>query len=183
MKYLGPASRKILLLIEGGLVLSLTRRPDAYFRIVKKIAKEWKKINEQNLRKTIKRLYRSKMIDFKENSDGSVTLTLTKEGKKKILRYHLDDIFIKKPTMWDGLWRVVIFDIPEDKRQGRVALRTKLEELGFYPVQKSVFIHPYECQDEIDFILEIFELVPYVRFMRVKSIDIELDLKQKFHLN
>lgn len=183
MKYLGPASRKILLLIEGGLVLSLTRRPDAYFRIVKKIVKEWKKINEQNLRKTIKRLYRSKMINFKENSDGSVTLTLTKEGKKSVLRYHLDDIFIKKPARWDGLWRVVIFDIPEDKRQGRVALRTKLKELGFYPMQKSVFIYPYECQDEVDFILEIFELVPYVRFMRVKSIDIELDLKQKFHLN
>ncbi len=50
-------------------------------------------------------------------------------------------------------------------------------------MQKSVFIHPYECKNEIDFITEIFYLVPYVRFLRVKDIDIEIDLKNRFHLN
>ena len=58
----------------------------------------------------------------------------------------------------------------------------KLKELGFYPMQKSVFIHPHECKDEIDFITELFELSPYVRFLRVKDIDIELHLKDIFHL-
>jgi len=54
--------------------------------------------------------------------------------------------------------------------------------LGFYPLQKSVFIHPYECKDEIDFITEIFDLAPYVRFLRVKDIDIEQDLEERFRL-
>ena len=77
---------------------------------------------------------------------------------------------------------MVVFDIPENKNRGRKALAAKLKELNFYPMQKSVFIHPYECKDEIDFITELFELAPYVRFLRVKDVDIELDLKNKFHL-
>ncbi len=163
-------------------MLSLTRRPDVYFSVAKKIAKEWRKINERSLREAIKNLYKSKMIDYKENSDGTVNLILTEGGKSKILKYNLDKIEIKKPVQWDKLWRLVIFDIPEDKNKGRKALGAKLKELGFYPMQKSVFIHPYECKDEIDFITEMFELVPYVRFLRVKDVDIELDLKNKFNL-
>ncbi len=162
--------------------MSLTRRPDAYFRVVKNIAKEWRKINERNLRIAIKNLYKSKMVDYKENSDGTVNLVLAEEGKNRILKYNLDKIEIQKPTQWDKLWRLVIFDIPEKKNKGRKALAAKLKELDFYPMQKSVFIHPYECKDEIDFITEMFELAPYVRFLRVKDVGIELDLKERFHL-
>lgn len=179
---LGPVQKKILLLLEGGLILSLTHRPDAYFRVIKKIAKEWKKINELSLRRSIKRLYQSKMIDYKESSDGTVHLVLSEEGKNKILEYNLDKIEIKKPMQWDKLWRLIVFDIPEKKKLGRMALVSKLKELGFHPMQKSVFIHPYECQDEINFITEMFELAPYVRFLRIKYIDSELDLRDKFRL-
>lgn len=182
MKQLGPVSKKILLLLEGGLALSLTRRPDVYFRIIKSVAKEWEKINKLSLKRAIRRLYRSKLIDYRENDDGTISMATTDRGKKMILRYNLDNIKIKKPLKWDCLWRMVVFDIPETKKQGRFALVAKLKELGFYPLQKSVFIHPYECQDEIDFIVEIFELAPYVRFLRVKDIDIELDLKDRFKL-
>ena len=182
MERMGSMSKKILLLLIGGASLSLTRRPDQYFRIVRKIAKEWKKINERNLKRTIRGLYRSKMVDYKENNDGTVNIVLTDNGKKKILKYDLDKIKVKRPIIWDGIWRLVIFDIPEDERRGRVALVEKLKELGFYPMQKSVFIYPYECKNEIDFITELFDLSPYVRFLRVKNTDIDLDLKNKFHL-
>ncbi|MDO8743086.1 MAG: hypothetical protein Q7J30_00795 [Candidatus Azambacteria bacterium] len=182
MKRLGPVSKKILLLLQGGLALSLTNRPDAYFKVVKQIAKEWKKINERNLREAIKRLYQSKLINYRENKDGSVCLIVTDNGRDRILKYEIDKIEIKKPAHWDNLWRMVIFDIPEDKKMGRNALNIKLKELGFYPMQKSVFVHPYECKDEIDFVTELFKLTPYVRFLRIKDIDIEVHLKHLFHL-
>ena len=171
-----------MLLLYGGFALSLTRRPDAYFRVIKSIAKEWKKINKRSLRDSIRKLYQSKIIDYRENNDGTVKLVLTEAGKKRALIYNLDKIKIKKPLMWDKLWRVVTFDIPEDKKKGRMALAGKLKDIGFYPMQKSVFIHPYECKDEVNFIVEIFDLAPYVRFLRVKNIDIEFDLRNKFRL-
>jgi len=179
---IGPVMQKVLLLVEGGLILGLTKRPDKYFKVIKKISKEWQKINERSLRTAIQKLYQSKLIDFKEKSDGTVSMTLTDNGKKKIIQFNLDLIEIKKPKQWDRLWRLVIFDIPEEERRGRNALAAKLKELGFYPLQKSVFIHPYECKNEVDFIVELFNLRPYVRLFTIKETDIELDLRSKFNL-
>ena len=183
MRNLGPTGKKILLLLEGGFLLGLTGRPDAYFKLTKNIAKEWEKINKETLRRSIGSLYKSKLVDYRENKDGTVKLQITEGGKNKILKYDLDKIEIKKPPRWDGLWRIVIFDIPETHQKGRRAIAAKLKELGFYPLQKSVFIHPYECKDEIDFINEIFETVPYVRFIRTKDIDISIKLEKYFKLN
>lgn len=182
MRHIGPVGKKVLLLLSGGLALSLTRRPDAYFRVIKGIAKEWKKINKRSLRESIRKLYRSKIVDYKENNNGTVKLVLTEAGRKKVLLYDLDKLKINRPPRWDRMWRMVVFDIPETKKPARMALVSKLKELGFYPMQKSVFIHPYECKNEIEFITEIFNLAPYVRFLRVGDIDIELDLRDRFHL-
>jgi len=42
---------------------------------------------------------------------------LSLSGKKRILRYDLDNMKIKKPLKWDGYWRIVVFDIPEDEKR------------------------------------------------------------------
>ena len=179
---LGPTSQKILLLLASGGRLMLSRRPDMHFRIIKETIKEWQKINENSLRRAIKRLYQSKLIDYKENTDGTITVILGEDGKQKALRYNLDKIAIPVPNKWDGLWRMIIFDVPESHRQGRYALMTKLKNIGFHSLQKSVYIFPYPCKDEIDFIVEFFRLRPYVRYVIVKEIDVELDLKHYFDL-
>jgi len=179
---IGPVMQKVLLLIEGGVILGLTRRPDKYFKVVKKISKEWQKINEKALHTAIRKLYQSELVDFREKNDGTVSMILTSNGKKRTIQYNLDFMEIKRPKQWDRLWRLVIFDIPEEERKGRGALSSKLKELGFYPMQKSVFVHPYECKNEIDFIVELFNLRPYVRLFIVKETDIELDLRSRFNL-
>ncbi len=179
---IGPAAQKALLLLKGGVALSLSARPDRFFKIIKAFSKEWNAINQRSLRHSIKSLYRSKLVDYKENSDGTVSLILTKNGKRKTLRYDIDNIKIQKPAHWDGVWRMVIFDIPENLKEGRNALAAKLKQLEFLPIQKSVFIYPFECKNEIDFIVELFDLRPFVRFLVVKETDIDLDLKNKFRI-
>ena len=177
---LGPLAQKVLLLLEAGISLGLTRRPDKYFKVVRQTIKAWKKIDEQNLRRVIKRLYQSNLVASKTNPDGTESLILSDDGKRRALRYHFDKMQIPKPAKWDKLWRIVIFDIPEDQKAGRDALARKLKILGFYPIQKSVFILPYKCKNEIEYIAEMFNVKPFVRFMTVKEIDIESDLKRKF---
>jgi len=147
------------------------------------MAKEWKKINKQSLNRAIRRLYESKLVDYKENRDGTISVILNDRGRKRALRYNLDSIQIKQPATWDGLWRIVIFDIPEDFKRGRDALARKLRQMGFRAIQRSVFIHPYECWDEVNFIIEVFNLRPYVRLIQAKEIDIALELKQFFKIH
>lgn len=179
---MGPVMQKIILLLAGGVALGLSKRPDVSFRMIKGIANEWNEINKRSLYKGVRKLYSSRMLDFKKNKDGIITLFLTDKGKKKALCFDIEKIQIKKPKVWDGVWRMVIFDVPENLKRGRNALAVKLKKLGFFPVQKSVFIYPYECRDEIDFIVEVFDLRPYVRFIVVKEIDTERELKKHFGL-
>ena len=70
----------------------------------------------------------------------------------------------------------------KNSKKAREALRLKLKELGFKELQKSVLVFPYECEDEINFIMEIFLIRPFVRFIRAKSFTNEEQLKIKFVL-
>lgn len=87
---------------------------------------------------------------------------------------------IQEPKHWDGKWRMVLFDIPSSMKKLRDNFRFHLKRLGFYQYQKSVFIHPYPCQEEIDFLLELYSARRYVRQLVVSEIDNDLHLKKIF---
>lgn len=179
---LGAVQKKILVLLVGGLSLGLSHNPRQQFKIVKQMGKEWGKINQRALRQSIRSLYERKLIDIKENKDGTLSLILNDNGKQKTLTYELENIKIKPPKSWDRKWRLIIFDIPEKIKKVREAMRDHLKQLGFYQLQKSVFVFPYKCQDEIEFLIEFYDLRPYVRQVIAENIDNELHLKQIFKL-
>lgn len=179
---IGPVAQKILLILSTGIALGLSGRPDYYFRVLKLASKEWDKINQKSLRRSVKKLYSSNLVDYKENKDDTVTILLNENGKRKLLEFSLDKIVIKKQKRWDGHWRIVVFDIPENKKQARDALSFKLKQLGFYKLQKSVYVHPYDCKSEIDFIADFFEVRPYIRFLTANYLDVVSDLKREFRL-
>ena len=183
VKRLGALKKKILLLSLGGISLGLTRRPDRQWKIIDNISKEWRKINQERLKEIVREFYREKLVDYKEKENGTIEVVLTEKGKLKALRGKIDELEVKIPKTWDNLWRIVIFDIPEKKRKARGALRNKLKELGFVELQKSVFIFPYECKEEIEFIVEVFNIRKYVRYLVVKEITNEEELLLRFNLN
>lgn len=179
---IGSVARKIILLLLAGAALALTRRPDQFFKVMRTAKKEWDAINKKSLHEAIRRLYRSRLIEYQEQKNGIVRMVLAEEGKRRALIYNLDSLGIKKQQKWDGLWRVVLFDIPEEKKKARDALALRLKHIGMLPLQKSVFVSPYPCQDEVDFVIELFDVRPHVRFLVVKEIDVALHLRTKFSL-
>ena len=166
----------------GGIALGLTRDPRQYFKIVKGIKKEWEWINKRNLHRVIQNLYRSHLIDAKDNSDGTTTMVLTEFGKKHALTYQIDTIIIPPMNKWDRKWRIVMFDVPEKHKKARDALSRSLKNMGFEQLQKSVFVHPFECSKEIIFVAEFFNVRPYIRHVLADHIDNEAMLKKKFNL-
>jgi len=178
---MGPAKRKILLLLMAGIALGLAYSPNRQRRILKELGKEWKKINEEKLKRDIRDLYLSKLVWIKENLDGSCTYVLTEKGKQRALTYHIEKMKIPEQP-WDRKWRLVVFDIPEKLRPARDTLRKKLKDLGFYELQKSVLVYPYECKNEIEFLVEFWNIRKYVRYGILETIDNELHLKSHFKL-
>lgn len=82
---------------------------------------------------------------------GEIYLRLTPQGNQKVARDFPLISFQNKH--WDKKWRIVTFDIQEINRKLRDNLRSKLKELGFGMLQKSVFISPHDIlQDFSEFI-------------------------------
>ncbi len=90
--------------------------------------------------------------------NNQIYISLTKEGRKKAGRFQIDSLEITKPKKWDKKWRIVVFDIAEMKKIQREAFRGKLKQLGFVPLQKSVWVCPYDCQNEIKLLKDFFGL-------------------------
>ncbi len=180
--YFSPTKQKILLLLASGVVLGFSHSPKNQWRIIKNLPKAWRSIDRVVLYRILHEFHNDRLVDFMIEKDGTSTIVLTERGKKKVLRYKIDEITIKVPTRWDGRWHIVMFDIPEKRKRAREALRNKLQELGFLQFQKSVWVVPYPCKDEIDFIIEVFEIRPHVQYLEVLSITNDSKLKLHFQL-
>lgn len=92
------------------------------------------------------------------HSNNQIYISLTKEGRRKAGLFQIDSLKVQRPPKWDGKWRVLIFDISQEKKFYREALRGKLKELGFAPYQKSVWIHAFDCRTEMELLRDFFGL-------------------------
>jgi DNA-binding transcriptional regulator PaaX len=121
-----------------------------------------KKSTPKSAARSLRDLRKNKFIEIKQKG-GQFEIRLTKKGKERFKDIQLRDLKIEKPLKWDGKWRIVAFDIPEKShRRARVILREKLKDWEFYPLQKSVWVCPWPCEDEIRFIAEMYEVGSYV---------------------
>jgi DNA-binding transcriptional regulator PaaX len=80
----------------------------------------------------------------------------------------------------DNKWKMIIFDIPEDKRDIRDVLRTKLRQLGFRKWQNSIWLTPYKISPELNEELLALSKKYFVRLVTIESINNESGLKELF---
>lgn len=177
-----PVKQRILLLLQAGVALSYAGTLGKQIRILGDVAREWKEVDKVYLRQIVREFYENRLVSEQNNADGTKTLILTEKGKKRAISFNFGRMNIKVPESWNGLWHIVIFDIPEKYKWARLALRDKLLELGFFQYQKSVYVYPHPCQNEVDFIVEYFEVRRYVRYGILTHITNEAELLLYFNL-
>jgi len=145
--------------------------------------KKWKKYPKKRIRDTFYNLKRAGLIEI-EKKNNQIYIRLTKEGKRKAGIFQIDSLKIKRPKKWDKKWRLVIFDISSLKKIYREAFRGKLKELGFYLLQKSVWIYPFDCEAEIDLLRKFFGLSEKeIRLITAEDIENDKELKKIFKLS
>lgn len=163
MKKFGEISKKILKgLMTVGVVSFAATSPYFIINLLGKNKYQQKKIQ---IAKTFHYLNRRGLIKYRREGK-QIYLSLTPRGKKYVKELQIDDLKIEKPRRWDRKWRILIFDISEKCRIVREVLRGKLKELGFIQLQKSVWIYPFDCENEFK-ILKTFFNLPDESFMFV----------------
>ncbi len=175
-------SKEILkYLLLAGAIYVATSSPHFVLHLIRNISKS-KKVSKKQATNAFNYLRRRGLLEIKKvNHD--VCIALTKEGKKRAGKYQIDDLEIKRPKKWDKKYRLVIFDIPQEARMKRNAFRRKLKELGFYPLQKSVWVHAFDCKEEIELLRKFFGLnKKQVQVLLVEKIDNDTPLRKFFKI-
>ena len=181
----GAVQKKVLLLLLGGVALSVNLSAMGSYKIFKSLRKDWKKIDNKNLGRTLSRLTNEKLLNEVAQPDGSFKLTLTKQGEKQARLLDLlgRSIHFKEQNTWDKKWRIVLFDIPEDYHAFRDVFREHLRALSFYKLQHSVFLTPYPCEKELAQLIHLYGAEHYVRIITAIRIDNEDRIKIFFFKN
>ncbi|OGD68171.1 CRISPR-associated endonuclease Cas2 [Candidatus Campbellbacteria bacterium RIFCSPLOWO2_02_FULL_35_11] len=133
------------------------------------------------LNRSVKNLTKKGLIRI-EIKDGKKFLRLTEKGKEQLAKYELGDLEIRKPKKWDKKWRVVMFDIKENRRGTRTLLRQTLDRLGFVKLQNSVWIFPYDCEELVIMMKSNLFLGKDVLYMTVDNLENDMWLKEIFGL-
>ena len=109
-------------------------------------------------------------------------LCLTLKGERKLRSLEMHNFQFKRPTRWDGRWRVLIFDIPEHRKSVRNRIRTTLQAVGFIRLQDSVWIFPYDCEDLINLFKADFKVGKDMLYMIVDTLEYDTPMRARFGL-
>lgn len=97
---------------------------------------------EYAISRSIKNLAESGLIEILK-SDNLEYARMTQDGKNKLHSITLEAEGALVSTTWDGMWRIVLIDIPEDRKSEREAVRYLLKKAGFVCLKNSAWISPF----------------------------------------
>lgn len=109
-------------------------------------------------------------------------LALTSKGEAKLRRLEACDYKIKRPRKWDRKWRMLIFDIREERRHVRDKIRNTLKAIGFEKLQYSVWVYPHDCEDLITLLKADFKIGKDLLYIISDHIENDQWLKERFGL-
>ncbi len=118
-------------------------------------------------------MYRLEMegLTKKTDDEGLLMAAITEDGKTLVMR--------KLPER-DGIWKLVIFDIPEKHKYVRNVLRAKLKSLLFKKWQNSIWASPYALDAELEEEMRQLSKKFFVRLIKTTDINETEDLKKLF---
>lgn len=161
--------------MAGGAIVRAKRKHD-----FEQNQKAWKKFNTKLLKRNLKRLQQQKIVEIKEK-DGQEVIKLTQKGHTKFLKFKLEELSLKEKA-WDGKWRLVIYDVSHLKRSSQDSFRRMLKQMNFLLLQKSVYLTPFKCNDEIEYLREYFNLGKEVLVLEVSKLEHDRLYRQYFGL-
>lgn len=167
----GELAKMLLgILVGGAIVVGAITLPGMAVAMKPFLRKRLSRVRDDSLERTLHKLRERRMVELIYDKNGEPALAITERGKTYLKRLEFDALKLPLPKRWDKRWSVILFDIPETHKQARDALRRKLKDMGCFQFHKSVFVHPAPCEDEVDFLTELFEIRRFVTVFRTESL-------------
>ncbi len=128
------------------------------------------------------RLAQKGLVTF-ETRNGMKFARLTPKGVQALaLEQAKVALAIRVKKRWDRRYRMVIFDIPQKRRLVRDQLRHLMRDAGFFRLQQSVWVHPYDCEELIALIKAELKVGKDILYAIVEEIENDQHIKDHFGL-
>ena len=166
------------LLVGGMIVIGAAPRLDL-LKILGNRKRPQSRLKYQ-INETLSRLTRKGLVTFVEKN-GRKFARLTPAGTQRLkLEQQKATLLLQKNKRWDKRWRVIIFDVPERRRNMRGRLRAIMQECGFVRLQDSVWVYPHDCEELTVLLKAELKAGFSVLYMVVEKIENDLWLKKHF---
>jgi len=131
----------------------------------------FKEIEKKQFKKKITRLQQQNLIEKIEDN-----YYITLRGRKHFNRLNKKfSILIKQDKKWNGKLYLIMFDIPEEARNDRNTLRIILQEAGLRPIQKSIYVYPYNFFEQFKKIKKLFPR-RHLQYIEIYNSEINQDI-------
>lgn len=139
-------------------------------------------IDEKKIQRTLEGLEKSDLVWIEEK--GKEVRVRLRNNSTEVIKYSIETLlnFKIQKKKWNGKWYMLFFDVPEIQRNKRDYLRKYLRKIGFYQYQKSVYIFPFECENEVLLIKKIVAGGMYMKYIIADKIEDEDKIKRHFNL-
>ena len=136
----------------------------------------------QRIRQGVGRLEREGLV-IVSGERGKRCIRITEKGRKIMEEIAFREHTIPEQAFWDGKWRVLIFDIREQRRQVRFRLRALLQGAGFVRLQDSVWVYPYPCDEFVALVrAHLASGVGELRSLVAEALESDRSLREHFNL-
>lgn len=118
----------------------------------------------------LKELKRQGLVHITQ-SGGEVHYTLTPAGAYRLQEIIIEELAISRPNKWDKHWRMVAFDIPVTRSRSRQKFVEKLQALNFAMLQKSLWVYPFPCFDQVELLAGHYNVLRHCTLMEIGQLD------------
>lgn len=116
----------------------------------------------------IYRLRRSGLIAYQRSGENETVLMLTPKGEAQMPEVYKPETFWKRK--WNGIWYVLVYDVPEKNRKYRNILRGFLSRMRMGCLQRSVWITPRDIRPEYHDLAQAASIQEYAFLFEAQTV-------------
>ncbi|MFM1654521.1 phenylacetic acid degradation operon negative regulatory protein PaaX [Brevibacillus sp. B_LB10_24] len=125
-------------------------------------------ISESSVRGATLRMVQQDLLQVRRVGNKSY-YSLTEKGKRRI-EDGVKRVYSIRDHKWDGLWRILTYSVPEEKRELRNQIRKELNWTGFGLVSNSVWVSPNPLEEQIMEMIRTYNLENYTMLFGSSSV-------------
>jgi phenylacetic acid degradation operon negative regulatory protein len=125
-------------------------------------------VSESSVRGAIFRMVQKNLLQVRKIGNKSY-YSLTDQGKRRI-EDGVKRVYTTQSQTWDGMWRILTYSFPEEKRELRNEVRKELNWTGFGVISNSTWVSPNPLEEQVLELIQSYKIEDYTFLFSSSSI-------------